>query len=219
MYLSRIALDMASRETMRAIASPNVMHGLVERSFSGEKQRRLWRIDQFNEKYYLLILSMQRPHLINLVNHIGFPDLASSFETKNYTSLLDHLRVGQKWQFRLCANPVRSVSQKNRESSDRGKLYAHVTIAQQKQWLLSRADRHGFKIADNTFDVIQTDWMNFKKGNSRYRVSIRSAIFEGWLIISELEQFKKTLVNGLGRAKAYGCGLLTIAPIRKQENE
>lgn len=219
MYLSRIALDMANRGTMKALASPNIMHGLVERSFSGEKQRRLWRIDKYNEKYYLLILSMQKPHLVNLVNNIGFPDLVTPYETKSYTPLLDYLRDGQEWQFRLCANPVRSVSKEKGEPSDRGKLYAHVTIAQQKQWLLSRAEEHGFKITDNTFDVIQTDWMNFDKGSSRHRVTIRSAVFEGWLTISELERFKKTLTHGLGRAKAYGCGLLTIAPIRIQENE
>ena len=35
--------------------------------------------------------------------------------------------------------------------------------------------------------------------------------FEGILEISDEEVFKQTLVDGIGREKAYGCGLLTLA--------
>jgi CRISPR system Cascade subunit CasE len=37
------------------------------------------------------------------------------------------------------------------------------------------------------------------------------AVFEGVLQISDESLFKAALTNGIGRAKAYGCGLLTLA--------
>lgn len=37
--------------------------------------------------------------------------------------------------------------------------------------------------------------------------------FEGVLTITEAELFRKALIDGIGRAKAYGCGLMTLARI------
>ena len=31
--------------------------------------------------------------------------------------------------------------------------------------------------------------------------------------IADAEAFRRTLCNGVGRAKAFGCGLLTVAPL------
>jgi CRISPR system Cascade subunit CasE len=38
--------------------------------------------------------------------------------------------------------------------------------------------------------------------------------FEGLLEITDIEKFKQTLANGVGSGKAYGFGLLSIAPTR-----
>jgi CRISPR system Cascade subunit CasE len=38
--------------------------------------------------------------------------------------------------------------------------------------------------------------------------------FEGLLQIQNLVLFKQTLVNGLGREKAFGMGLMTVIPER-----
>lgn len=45
MYLTRIALDMKRRETMRALSSPGILHGAVEHCFDGARARSLWRTD------------------------------------------------------------------------------------------------------------------------------------------------------------------------------
>lgn len=56
MYLSRAELDPTRRSTMIALTSPQKFHGAVENSFSGERRRRLWRLDSLNGKLYLLLL-------------------------------------------------------------------------------------------------------------------------------------------------------------------
>ena len=61
MYLTRVAIDTKRRETMRALASPGILHGAVERCFTGERKRRLWRIDALQHGTYVLILSEDAP--------------------------------------------------------------------------------------------------------------------------------------------------------------
>jgi CRISPR system Cascade subunit CasE len=212
MYLSRIALDANRRETMKALVSPQLLHGAVEQSFDGSRQRNLWRIDWLGDVCYLLVLSEGQPDLSRIAGQFGYPQAEKPWETKNYDQVLERLQHNQSWQFRLRANPVRSILQDKDADSGRGKVVAHVTQTQQKQWLLARADTHGFMLAEDAFDVVHTQWMKFHKGTEINReITIRTATFEGILIITDVERFKQTLLTGIGREKAYGCGLLTIA--------
>lgn len=219
MYLSRVALDSNQRETMQLLSSPYLMHGAVERSFSGVRERRLWRVDWLKDTCYLLILSGQEPHLANIVEKYGFPKSSLPFEIKEYQPFLERLEEGQSWRFRLCANPVRSSSVVKESGSRRGKVFAHVTSEQQKQWLISRASKHGFELQPDAFDVVQSEWKRFKKGaNSQRDVSMRVVVFEGILTISDIEPFRNALVSGIGREKAYGCGMLSIARLGGSPN-
>ena len=68
MYLSRAELDPTRRSTMIALTSPQKFHGAVENSFSGERRRRLWRLDSLNGKLYLLLLSEDQEHALFLAN-------------------------------------------------------------------------------------------------------------------------------------------------------
>lgn len=211
-YLSRIALNAKRVETMRAISSPQVLHGAVERGFAENRQRSLWRIDWVGHTCYLLVLSSEKPNFSHIVEQFGYPDSERQWLTKEYAPLLERLQLGQIWQFRLRANPVRSSSDKKDAESGRGKVFAHITPEQQRQWLLKRASACGFILEEHTFDVVDTQWKKFRKGKDRsHEITLRTATFEGILKISDLEKFKKSLLSGVGRAKAYGCGLLTIA--------
>ena len=67
MYLSRVELDPTRRSTMTALAAPQKFHGAVESAFSGERRRRLWRLDRLGEKLYLLLLSEEMPDLSGVV--------------------------------------------------------------------------------------------------------------------------------------------------------
>lgn len=192
---------------MRLLSSPEFLHGAVESSFPGEKQRRLWRLDGFGGQCWLLVLSPDRPNFTQLVAQYGFPDHTPAWQIKSYTQLLDRLQEGQIWRFRLKANPVRSIQE---EGPSRGKVMAHVTTQQQKEWLLKRAPSCGFSLHPNGFEVVHTQWLRFHKGRGD-QVTLRTATFEGILTIQDLPLFQETLTKGIGRAKAYGCGLMTLA--------
>lgn len=209
-FLSRVYLDDKSRETMRLLSSPEFTHGAVESAFAGQRQRRLWRVDGLAGRCCLLVLSPDTPDFAQLVQRYGFPGETSAWLTKPYELLLDRLGKGQPWQFRLKANPVRSVPL---EQGSRGKVMAHVTTDQQKEWLLSRAASNGFALEPDAFEVVHTQWLRFHKGHG-HEVTLRTATFEGRLTIADVDKFRSALVQGIGRAKAYGCGLMTIAPAK-----
>ncbi len=204
---------------MHAITSLQILHRAVEESFKGERKRNLWRIDWYQNTCYLLILSPERGDFTHIVDQYGFPDSEWEWETKNYIPLLSRIKSNQIWQFRLCANPVRSSFNESDKRTNRGKVFAHVTQEQQRQWLLKKADSCGFKLEEDGFDVIHTQWFKFYKNSKNRPVTLRTATFEGLLTITDVDKFKQSLMFGIGRAKAYGCGLLTIARTRSENYE
>ena len=218
MYLSRIALDEEMRETTQLLSSPHFIHGAVERSFDGMKERNLWRIDRLKGMLYLLVLSKKEPNFEHIFKKHGIKNSDPKWETVDYSLLLNRIEVGQEWSFRLCANPVvGSMAEKNNVLR-RGKIYAHVTHEQQKKWLIERAKKNGFLLQNEKFDVVETNWRIFKKDHHiKNMVKIKTVTFEGELIIEDIGLFINALRNGIGKAKAYGCGLITIAKPKKHE--
>lgn len=203
MYLSRIPLDTMKRNTLKALNSPSIFHGAIESSFSGERQRRLWRLDSLNNQLYILVLSDEKPDFSSLLEQFGAAD--GEVETRDYDQLLERVTNGSRWRFKLTANPTKSVSVKGK----RGTLEAITLTHLQREWLEKRAEGLGFSLNKDSFDVTQSRWVRFYKKGER-TVSILSVSFEGVLEVTDAEVFKRTLSEGVGRAKAYGMGLLTI---------
>ena len=204
---------------MTAFASPQKLHAAVESSFPPGKEkagRNLWRIDRLDSAMYLLVLSGEKPDFSHIVEQFGWPNAEQNWETKNYNRLMEQIETRQRWQFRLRANPVHSVKQNNglhtEESVKRGKVYAHVTVKQQEQWLLERAARYGFKLQEGSFRVVQQEVRQFMR--QRKQVTLGIATFEGILEVTDVTLFLRAMACGIGRAKAYGCGLLTVAKVQ-----
>lgn len=126
MYLSRIRLDAANRNTLRALAAPQKLHGALESAFSGPRKRNLWRIDSLNGDLYILLLSEEIPDLSGFCRQ--YCRTADDAQTKQYDGLLVRITAGSVWHFRLTANPVKSQKKEN----TRGKVLAHITADHQK---------------------------------------------------------------------------------------
>lgn len=218
MYLSRIALNTRRKSTMIALASPQMLHAAVESSFPpdmAEDGRNLWRVDRLDNVLYLLVFSNKKPDFSHIVEQFGWPGAEQKWETKNYTPLIEQIQTGQRWNFRLRANPVHSAKptgiSQTQESAERGKIYAHVTVQQQEQWLLDRAVKYGFRLQEDSFCVVQQEVKKFQRKSNP--VTLGTATFEGILEVTDTTLFLQALTCGIGRAKAYGCGLLTIAKV------
>lgn len=211
MYLSRIKLNTSLRKTMQAMAAPNLFHGAIESAEKGEITRKLWRIDTLYGVQYLLILSENIIDFSMVALQFGY---GSEYECKKYDELLERIVNGSKWQFRLKANPT-VQTKKYLTEKGRGKVLAHITTAHQEEWLKRRSEKNGFSLSEGEWLVTESRWYVFKKNKEqKSKVKLLSVTYEGTLTVTDAEAFKKALVNGIGREKAFGMGLLTIAGIR-----
>ena len=205
MFLSRIPLNTDKKETMRALYSSNIFHGALDSCFQGERTRKLWRLDRLNGRLYLLILSNEDPDMSPFCKQFGLAE--NAWETKDYDLLLNRLTAGSLWRFRLTANPTKTTM--THQSGIHGKIHAHITTEFQRKWLLERAEKHGFQISEDGFDIVENKWKQFNKRGER-KITILAVSYEGILKITNLDLFREALTSGLGRAKAYGMGLLTV---------
>ncbi|OMI37905.1 type I-E CRISPR-associated protein Cas6/Cse3/CasE [Streptomyces sparsogenes] len=234
MYLTRFRINTARIGARRLLSTPQVLHAAVMSSFAevptqaGERARVLWRIDHNNKADVVLyIVSPDRPDLTHLVEQAGWPTTAR-WETFDYTRFLKRLTIGDTWAFRLTANPVHSIRRKDGEPTKRT---AHLTPHHQMRWLLDRQDASGFAILEkpaerrllpegDTYELVVRDQrsLSFAKagqGSSRgSRVKLTTVTFDGRLRVTDPDAFRRVLAMGLGKAKAYGCGLMTLAPVR-----
>lgn len=213
MYLSRMELDITKRKTLIALSTPSMFHGTIESAFPGERRRNLWRIDQLGGKQYLMVLSDAKPDLSSAVEQFGID--GGEWLTKDYNGLLNRVVNGSKWHFRLTANPTYSVF---KEGEKRGRVCAHTTVGNQRQWLLKQSKKHGFLLTEDSFDVASARWYRFGKGTEgcgrrNTQVSLLSVSYEGTLEVEDADKFREMLISGIGREKAYGVGLMTLVKI------
>jgi CRISPR system Cascade subunit CasE len=217
MFLTRMPLNPARRGCKFLLASPQAMHAAVLSAFppgagtGSSLGRVLWRVDFQHPHVHLYIVSPEQPDLTHLVEQAGWP-LSSSWETVPYAPRLAKLEVGAIMAFRLTANPVKQ----SRDPATLGKKLPHVTSVQQRDWLLERSEVNGFRIpvgVDGEPDVLvsRRSRHEFQRGDAT--VTLVTAQFDGRLEILDADIFRRTLTHGLGRAKGYGCGLLTVAGV------
>ena len=115
-------------------------------------------------------------------------------------SLLSNLRTGTEIRFRIVLNAVRSQT--------RPKKRVPITAPDDLiAWGLQHLMSGGLcqiELADQPATALGTSG-NFALWTARY---------DGRARIANPDTTRHALLNGLGRAKAYGCGLLSLAPAR-----
>lgn len=162
---------------------------------------------------------------------------------RGYAPLLAQIAVGRQFAFRLTANPVQNTrtpikpadgqTATPRGGRRRSFRIGHRTAAFQLDWFLKRTERWGFAVPTARTDppapglasdldehepprevrITNRARLSFRKGSGGKQVVLHTATYEGRLEITDTELFTERLLGGIGPAKAYGCGLLTLAPL------
>lgn len=207
-------------------------------------ERTLWRLDSDNPyRPQLFVLTTARPDWTHLVENAGWPDAdGEHYAIRDYTPLLQQVAQGRSFAFRLTANPVQNTrhpdkaTPRQQERLDagerRGLRLGHRTAAAQLTWFLTRTARWGFDIppaphldSTRTTDdevprevrITTRQRRTFTKGTitpKEAHVVMNAVTFEGHLRITDPALFTERLLTGIGPSKAYGCGLLTLAPLQ-----
>ena len=111
----------------------------------------------------------------------------------------------------------------------------HRTASAQLEWFLDRTERWGFAIplahtdppapglaldedgapAESAREVRITarNRRSFPKKGYKHPVVLHTVTFDGRLRVLDTQRFSRALLTGIGPGKAYGCGLLTLAPL------
>lgn len=145
-------------------------------------------------------------------------------ETKPYAPSISK---GQRYAFSLRVNPVVKrkgedgksrrhdvvMDAKQREgyqSQARQERESVINIAQRvgSEWLQKRAADHGFLLDEDGVRVEgYQQHRSPKRGN---QIAYSSMDFSGVLAVADAGVFVESLKNGIGPAKAFGCGLLLV---------
>lgn len=229
---------MRSRQVLHAAVMNCFPPGALE---GAGMPRVLWRLDrppfarsgpsrQGSPSCALFISSPVPPDPSHIVEEAGYAT-EGGVVVRDMSTFLDGLSTGQRWGFRLCVNPTfREAGQTNARGQK--KILAHVTQDQQTQWVLDRSERLGFRVltsaeyggdlpvledrdgrrvdgANLLINGIERSVAEFQRGSSR--VTLALATFGGVLEVTDPDALRHGLVHGVGRGKAYGCGLLTLS--------
>jgi len=141
------------------------------------------------------------------------------------------IEPGTRLRFRLLANPTKRPPltkeqrlQKQADGEVKSLKRPRVQLTWQADtdpakvfadWLCARAEKAGFRIDPKDLTISNIGYVYVHKGGREDAAQrLRSARYEGILEVTDADKFAQTLAAGLGPAKAFGFGLLSLAPVR-----
>ncbi len=226
MYLTRLFLDPRSRAARRDLTDSHQLHRTVMGAFPDLAGGRaeacvLHRLESEHAYPVLYVQSAIRPDWTSLPERylhddwMGEPNPA----VRELDAVWAGLSVGQELRFRLLANPVKRLRVESEGAS--GPRVPIIAQDQLTAWLARKAEDGGFELLSTT-EVPSVPSVEATpagerggwrvRGEKRHRLTFAGVRFDGRLRIVDVEEFRRSLREGIGPAKAYGYGLLSIAP-------
>jgi CRISPR system Cascade subunit CasE len=117
--------------------------------------------------------------------------------------------VGQRLAFLLTANPVKAITDEANRVDRHGEVkkcrVPLIREEQQRAWLVRKLDNAAQVVAAT---VQPHPPLYFRKGARAGKLG--TVTFEGTLKVTDPASLRKLLEDGVGPAKAFGCGLLLV---------
>jgi CRISPR system Cascade subunit CasE len=225
MHLARGLLNLVSRDVTRDLADPLALHRTVLRAFPdglGDSPRArvrvLFRVDIGRDGGALLVVqSGLKPDFAKLPQNYFVDPADDRLFSLGWTShplvqpiVRPSMEVGRRFFFRLRANVTKKIGTKS-EADGKRRNGTRVPLrgdALRMAWLSQRAAGAGFRILDAR--VVEEAATRGRRTNTV--VTLAAARFDGLLEVTEPERFAHALDHGVGPAKAFGFGLLSVLP-------
>lgn len=223
MFLHRIHLDPRCKEVRRDLADPYQLHSTLCRAFSEPDKKCpqgefLWRLEPETDPAGLPRILVQSRSLpdwdgIGVRGWLASADPAVDLKERLQ---LDTLKVGQRFRFRLRANPC---------VTRQGKRWGLKQTDQQEAWLERQAKQNGFALPMlPSFDLsvstqarvdvrISQEQLLRGRQHAGNEITVHSVLYDGLLTIVDSNKFIMALRSGFGHAKVMGLGLLSIVPV------
>ncbi|MFD8958523.1 type I-E CRISPR-associated protein Cas6/Cse3/CasE [Streptomyces anulatus] len=146
---------------------------------------------------------------------IVVPDGYGTTLTRPLDALLEAIRPGLTIRYRCAASPVRKPGATTRALCNLPPVVA-LTGTAADEWWLRQADNSGIKPLTHHSHPLDTfRGQRRPTGTPPQRIRHSRTQFDGTAAIIDTDLLRTAVLNGVGRGKAYGCGLLSIAPARQ----
>jgi len=209
LHLTQIHVDYEQAARLLKIRDTYDWHQIIWQAFGGPGRDGaprdfLVRIDQKDDAFRVLVLSHTVPTR---------PDWCPSanFATKPIpNSFFTHPR----YAFTLLANPTKKIrSNAAGERTKNGRRVPLTTREDLLAWLTRKSPFAGFSFDPETAQTIPRGREYFHKDKSSTHGLHAAVEFRGQLIVTDPAAFRTAVATGLGSAKAFGFGLLVLAPL------
>lgn len=226
LFLSRLLLNPRNAQVRKEVALPYELHRTLLCAFPQGKVHvertdqdavgMLFRLDEESRQGLIVVLVQSRaapdwdflsdkrdgrgqPYLLppaRLPDHRPNPAITEF-------NLAEKLSAGQILSFRLRANPT---VKKDRPGKDQGRRVGITDENQQLAWLERKAEQGGFRIVQ-----VYTHKDGRLKDENR-QLEHFAVQFDGKLLVTDALKLANTVASGIGSAKGFGFGLLSLAP-------
>ena len=114
--------------------------------------------------------------------------------------LLNRLANGTTVRYKITANPTHAPNRTRQPITDPARI---------QEWWERTATRHGLTL--ETVELVDSKRVS---GRRRQRwVVVQTATLTGKATIADVDAVRAAVENGVGHARAYGCGLLSVIPL------
>ena len=212
-YLTQVLIDSVTARQLKLWKWDSYnWHQAVWKAFpgrDGKKRDFLSRLDEHNNGFRLLIVSPIEPTR---------PDWCppDAWQTKP----IPETYFGKsRYAFQLCANPTKKVTKLNadRSPTKNGKRVPLRQRVELVAWIERKGEQGGFKVDKDKLRTVPRGPERFQKNGAR---GLHTSVeFAGMLTVTDPQKFHEAFPRGIGPAKAFGYGLLVIAPIIEKSNK
>jgi CRISPR system Cascade subunit CasE len=226
MHLTRLTLNPRNAQARKEIAYPYELHRTLCKAFPGivfepnQPSGILFRLDDFSHenRVTVLVQSQTAPEwgfLADKKDGHGQPYLLPAElipggkpnPACTEFSLAGKLIPGQTWAFRLRANPTKRLG-KSAGEAKQGKRVGIREEEKQIEWLQRKAEAGGFRILQ-----VHTS-KDSRLKDEQHQLDLFAVQFDGLLQVTDPALLQQAIVNGIGSAKGFGFGLLSLAPLQ-----
>lgn len=238
LHLSRLFLNPFYGRSLELAADPYLLHQKLlptlpcrprEKPRTGEQPKTadlLFRVDETDGGPVVLMQTTEVPDWSCL--ELAPRALRRPPETKPYSP---NFTRGQQLNFRLLCRPMARCSRPflaGKREVKRGQRYSIRGEDELIAWLKAQGSGYSERPGLNGFGgrgfvvesagITWVRWFNSKGRRGGERPWTREALgavrFDGTLVVSDPEKFGEAIRRGIGPQKAFGFGLLSVAPVR-----
>ena len=204
-YLSRVTLNPTHPDVRAALDNPYRMHKLAYTLLGRNapkkdgSRRILWRLEP---------LKPYSPPIV-LAQTVVPPDarafLAAGWGIVETRPIKPVLEAGAAYRFRIQGNTIRRLST--------GKVRELRSAKEQVAWLNEKLVPRG--LSPRSVLPVHTFKLRFKKPGGALPITLLCTLFEGVVVVSDPKEAEGALFSGIGRAKGFGCGMLSLRRARQ----